>query len=318
MVLKQEEINALEHRIGRKHLSERLTKQVKHAAYSIGSGNVKFYWENLEFMPVCLKFVLNMFFLRKRAESNTIDYQINEVDISIQNLPEPFEGFRILQLTDLHLDGIVDEGRELCRIIESIDYDLCVITGDFRYKTYSGYDGIFKCLNKIVNAIKCPEGIIGILGNHDYIEMVPGLEESGVKMLLNESCSIERDNESIYIIGVDDIHFYETEDLAKALTDVPGDSTKVLLAHSPEMVETAANAGIDCYLCGHTHGGQICLPGGIPVITNTRGNRKYFSGKWMHKNMFGYTSKGTGSSGLPARLFCQPEVTLHRLTGQAS
>ena len=87
----------------------------------------------------------------------------------------------------------------------------------------------------------------------------------------------------------------------------------MLLSHTPELYRQAAHAGFDLMLCGHTHGGQICLPGGVPVLTNADCPRRYCAGRWRHHRMHGYTSRGTGVSMVDVRLNCPPEVTLHRL-----
>jgi predicted MPP superfamily phosphohydrolase len=82
------------------------------------------------------------------------------------------------------------------------------------------------------------------------------------------------------------------------------------LVHSPEAALLAAEAGFALYLCGHTHGGQICLPGGIPVITNIQYRRRFASGPWRCGEMIGYTSRGLGTSGLPVRFFSRGEIAL--------
>jgi hypothetical protein len=85
-------------------------------------------------------------------------------------------------------------------------------------------------------------------------------------VLLNESVAIDRDNSSIYLVGVDDAHFYRADNIEKAVAAVPHDCVSVLLSHTPEIYRQAAHAGFNLMLSGHTHGGQICLPGGIPIL----------------------------------------------------
>jgi len=242
-----------------------------------------------------------------------MDYRIEEAEIHFKRLPRNFENFRILQLSDIHLDGRVDKGEQLQRKIREVDFDLCIITGDFRFFTFADYDKTIIRLGKLVDLLQCKHGILGILGNHDFIEMVPGIEATGIKILLNEAVPIRQGDEVIWIAGLDDPHFYEVHNLKRALQKIPQMDFKILLAHSPELIEDASRFMIDYYLCGHTHGGQICLPGGIPIITNTACSRKYVSGEWTYQEMAGYTSRGTGSSGLSVRFFCPPEITLHRL-----
>jgi predicted MPP superfamily phosphohydrolase len=160
---------------------------------------------------------------------------------------------------------------------------------------------------------------LGILGNHDFLEIVPTLERLGLRMLLNERVSIVRGSAEIVVAGVDDPHFYGTHDLARALGSVGKDrSFTVLLAHSPEIVADAEKMGVGLYLCGHTHGGQICLPGGLPIIANASCGFRFNSGAWSSGRMRGYTSRGTGFSTAAARFFCPPEIALHTLTRSLS
>jgi hypothetical protein len=134
-----------------------------------------------------------------------------------------------------------------------------------------------------------------------------------LRILLNESVRISRGEESIHLSGIDDPHFYGTHDIKQACAAVPTAGFNILLAHSPEVVKEAATARVNLYLCGHTHGGQICLPGSIPILTNSAGRRSFTSGRWHQDKMQGYTSRGTGTSTFPVRYFCPPEITIHRL-----
>jgi uncharacterized protein len=233
--------------------------------------------------------------------------------VAIPNLPSAFDGFRILQLSDIHIDGIPDRGESLARLIASIEFDLCLITGDYRFATFGDYNEAVIWMDRLMGSVNCPYGTYGILGNHDFIEMIPGLEASGIHVLMNDAAPIERDNEVIWIVGLDDVHFYGAHDLYKPLSGIPDNQVKILLVHSPEIIPDAADAGVAYYLCGHTHGGQICLPGKRPVWFNASCSRKYAAGPWRYQDMQGYTSQGTGSSGLAVRYFCPPEVTIHKL-----
>lgn len=311
-LISQQVFEEIERRIGREHLSKRLRLQVEHTAIKFSGGSLKIYWENVGFFYKFLKFILKFSGFLNRGIRNSVDYWVEEANIHFRNFPKNFTGFRILQLSDLHADAIVDKGERLREKISGIDFDLCVITGDFRFLTYDNCQGALTGVERIVDSLKCEHGILAVLGNHDFIEMVPPLEAMGIRILLNEAVPIKREDEIIWIAGVDDPHFYEAHNLKRAFQEVPEREFKVLLAHSPELVEDAADFMVDYYLCGHTHGGQICLPRGIPVITNAACSRKYASGPWKYKKMAGYTSRGTGSSGLAVRFFCPPEITLHR------
>jgi hypothetical protein len=155
--------------------------------------------------------------------------------------------------------------------------------------------------------------VYGVLGNHDTIRMVPALEEIGIRMLLNESEAIERGGEHIHLVGIDDAHYYRVDNIEKAAASVPVTEFSILLSHTPEIYRQAAHAGFHLLLSGHTHGGQICLPGAIPIILDSDLPRRMGAGAWTYRGMVGYTSAGVGSSILPVRLNCPPEITLHRL-----
>ena len=135
----------------------------------------------------------------------------------------------------------------------------------------------------------------------------------GIRMLLNESEHIERGGQRFYLAGVDDAHFYRADNLEKATAGIPANEFSILLSHTPEIYQQAAHADFDLLLSGHTHGGQICLPGGIPITIASVLPRSMGSGRWQYKNMIGYTSVGAGSPVVPVRFNCPPEITLHHL-----
>jgi uncharacterized protein len=161
------------------------------------------------------------------------------------------------------------------------------------------------------------------LGNHDSHEMVEPLEDAvGVRVLTNEQVEIARDGESIALIGFDDPYrFYSASSrrFAAALRsqfEASGraDPFRIMLVHTPDLAEEAARLGCALYLCGHTHGGQICLPGGRPIVQHLHKEKGLGRGLWRRRQMIGYTSLGAGVAGsLPIRLFAPPEITLFRL-----
>jgi hypothetical protein len=152
-----------------------------------------------------------------------------------------------------------------------------------------------------------------ILGNHDSIRMVPMMEAMDIRVLLNESIAIQKQGSAIYLAGIDDPHYFRADNLEKASEDIPLDATSILLSHSPEMYRNACHAGFNVMLSGHTHGGQICLPGGIPLMCNVSSPRRFCRGAWRHNQLQGYTSVGSGASVVDVRLNCPPEITLHDL-----
>ena len=151
--------------------------------------------------------------------------------------------------------------------------------------------------------------VYGVLGNYDFILMVPELEEMGIRILLNECEAIWRGDEAIYLAGIDDAHYYRIADIDKAAAEDSDDTFSILLSHTPEVYRQAAYAGFDLFLSGHTHGGQICLPGSIPITLSSVLPRRIGSGPWNYGEMKGYTSVGVGCAVVPVRINCLPEIT---------
>lgn len=301
----------LEKRLGRQLLAQRLKIQTYHAARLFGSGKVWFHIEHIRTLHRIIRNVLKALGLYWRGNRNALAVRVNSQELPCPGLPSAFDGFRLLHISDTHIDGNPDLIGILIGLIEPLEYDVCVITGDFREGTFEDYETPARRMVELRQHIHTD--VYAILGNHDCIEMVPTLEEGGIRLLLNEHVKIERDGSSLWLAGVDDPHYYETDNLDRALEGVPEDGFTILLAHSPEICRKAAFAGVDLYLCGHTHAGQICLPGGHPLLTNSKCPRKCHSGPWTFEEMTGYTSRGAGTSSVAVRFNCPPEITVHTL-----
>jgi predicted MPP superfamily phosphohydrolase len=196
--------------------------------------------------------------------------------------------------------------------VRPLDYDICVITGDYRSWTFGPIEKAMTGMRSLTKALKKP--VYAVLGNHDSIRMVPELENMGIHMLLNESFEITHNNRSIYLAGIDDAHYYRVDNIEKSIQNIPLESVSILLSHTPEIYRQAAYAGFDVLFCGHTHGGQICLPGGTAITLDAKLPRYMGARAWKYKHMQGYTSVGAGTCIVNVRLNCHPEVTLHHLT----
>lgn len=301
----------LEDRLGSRYLKRRMDIQKRYLLrrYPLSS---RMNRKKIEPHYICLRYLLMLSGLYNRARSNSVLYEIDDRITSFKNLPSGFHGFKILHLSDIHVEGIIDNGKKLTEIISGLEYDLCLMTGDYRFLTYTDYRPSMKLMEGIIASAQCRYGVMGILGNHDCIDMVPDLESFGMRILINESVKLENSSDRIWIAGVDEASL-KCADIPKSLEDVQPEGFTVFLAHSPDLLKQAEAGGVCFYLCGHTHGGQICLPGRIPVITKTRRARKYSRDSWEYKGMKGYTSAGTGASGLPVRLNCPPRITIHTL-----
>jgi uncharacterized protein len=301
----------LEKRLGRRYARQRLGIEKDHEAQLFGHGLNFFHIENLPLTHALIRAVLMASGLYWRGVSNAANVEVKHHRISLSRLPASFDGFTILQLSDLHVDISETAISRVIALLEGIGYDLCVLTGDYRGKTYGPYDATLAGMARIRGALRGT--IYSVLGNHDTICMVPGLEEMGMKVLLNENVAIERGGERIHLAGIDDAHFYRVDNIEKAASGISHDEFSILISHTPEIYRQAAHADFDLLLSGHTHGGQICLPGGIPITLDSALPRSLGSGPWKYHDMIGYTSVGAGTSILPARFNCPPEITLHHL-----
>lgn len=305
------DFDLLARRIGQAHLGQRLNMQAHHASQAFGRGINLLHIENLFWLHYLLEYTLKACGVYSRGYRNFKDIQLVENIVSLRHLPQSFEGFRILHLSDLHIDLDLSLIEEIGGKLKGLEYDLCVLTGDYRSDTKGDYTHAVNGTAAVIGFLKPP--IYAVLGNHDFIEMVSPLEHCGVRFLLNETVGIERNGEQIFLCGIDDPHFYQSDSFIKAREGIPPGATSILLSHSPEVYRRANGNGFDLMLCGHTHGGQICLPGGAAILRNGRCPRRLISGPWEYEEMKGYTSRGTGSCGVAARYFCPPEITLHRL-----
>ncbi len=298
-------------RMGHDLLERRILKQAGLWAREVHQGRGLFKLEGLVPMDDVILFLLKIAGLAETGRKNFLDVRILENAVFLPAMPAAFEGFRLLQLSDLHCDldpALIDV---VIQRLQEVTYDAAVLTGDYHNEIGGAHDRSLELMGRLVPHLKGPR--LAVLGNHDFIEKVVFLEAAGLKVLLNEAESIERNGARLWICGVDDPHFFGTHDLAKARSPVPPGETAILLCHSPETFRQAAELGYALMLSGHTHGGQICFPGGFALVKNAPVPRRLLAGSWQVGGLAGYTSRGTGACGVPARFFCPPEITVHIL-----
>lgn len=279
----------------------------------LAAGRGGFHFENIQVIRPVLQTVLRLTGLLARGERNALGMRVAQITLEFENLPSDFSGFRILFLSDIHADGTIGLAEAVSERIRDIEVDLCLLGGDYRFEVYGPCHNIYPPMRKILSAVKSRLGIFGILGNHDFTEVAEALSEMGVRMLMNEAVEIKRAGNSLWVVGLDDPHYYGTDDLPGSLNGVPENAFKILLVHTPEMIEEAERNGFSLYLCGHTHAGQICLPLLGPIIVHAKCPRHYTRGVWTYGSLQGYTSAGVGCSVLPVRFLCPPEVGLIEL-----
>ena len=286
--------------MGRFHARQRLGIEKDHEAQAFGQGLTFFHVENLPISHAIIEMILRLSGTYWRGRANAARVQLRTNDVFSKRLPSQFDGFTILHLSDLHADISAGAMAEAARLVGGLRYDLCVLTGDYRGLTFGPF---YPCLRVMLRQREVLRGdIYGVLGNHDTILMVPDLERMGIRMLLNEHVVLERDGSHIFLAGIDDAHFYRVDNVEKAVAEIPHEAFSILLSHTPEIYRQASHAGVDLLLAGHTHGGQICLPGGIPIILASALPRAMGRGPWKCGGMAGYSSAGAGSCGVPVRL----------------
>lgn len=304
-------LSLLEKRLGRRYAQQRLGIEKDHEAQVFGQGINFFHLENLKPSHALIRAVLMASGLYWRGVRNAAKVELRHNAIASPQLPKAFEGYTVLQLSDLHVELSQAAMRQVIALVQDLQYDLCVLTGDYRGDTYGPYDATLEGMAKLRAALK--GAVYGVLGNHDTIRLVPGLEAMGINVLLNEAVTIERGGERIHLAGIDDAHFYRVDNIEKASAAIPADEFSILISHTPEIYRQAAHADFNVLLSGHTHGGQICLPGRVPITLDSVLPRAMGAGPWRYHDMTGYTSVGAGVCIVPVRFNCPPEITLHRL-----
>lgn len=244
------------------------------------------------------------------------------VEIPLPRLPEPFDGYTILQISDLHMKQMGRREKALRRILSEMPQpDLVVYTGDLVY-TPRGIEPFLK----LASAITGRNGAYAIFGNSEHKNGVrpkvfaERLENAGIMPLLNRHVQFEKGDASLYLIGVDD-PVSNHDDLEAAFAGVPPEAFQLLLMHTPDSVGLACARGVDLVLSGHTHGGQVKAPILGALYTHSHLGRAmshgHYEGKRL-KKIIGfrpgrtqlYVTRGIGVSGMSLRFLCRPELTL--------
>ncbi len=249
---------------------------------------------------------------------------VSEADIPLAGLPPALDGLTVMLITDIHTGPFLSEQALLrtFRRLMRLEPDVILLGGDLT----TSHVADFTSCGKAFAALDAPMGVYAVLGNHDhYTEDPPRLgqaiEASGIRLLQNQAVALERNNQSVLLAGIDDLNA-GTPDLDAALAEATAlrsaesraGSPVLLLSHNPDIFFEAADKGVSLVLSGHTHGGQIRLPG-LPVLV--RMSRYHLDqGRYSTSDAELIVSRGLGASGLPLRIGCSPEVGLFRLSRQ--
>lgn len=258
--------------------------------------------------------VLKFSGIYQRGLQNALDIRQTTFTVSDPNLPASFEGFKILFLSDLHIDGNDALIQPFCQVLQEVEVDLCLLGGDYRFHIRGEFRKVMDRFEQFLPCIRSKEGIFGILGNHDSWEMIKPLERLGVVMLINEAMAITRNDERIWVLGLDDPHYYKCDDYHKANQGVPDEAFRILLSHATTALFNLDSEPVNFCLCGHTHAGQISLPVLGPIITHSKLKGPFVYGHWQYKHIKGYTSSGVGASAIPVRYNTHSEIVVITFT----
>jgi predicted MPP superfamily phosphohydrolase len=246
--------------------------------------------------------------------------EVTHQQVVISKLPRTFDGFRIVQLSDIHHSPFlgIEEIAEAVHRANELRPDLIALTGDYISHSRDYIDGCAQALGML----RARHGVFAVLGNHDHWtdaeRMTESLTRHGIRVLVNENVRIGLDGSYIRLAGVDDL-MVRRDDLPRALRGSGSSETRILLAHNPAIIREAARAGIDLVLSGHTHGGQInwrLLIGREDRKTARwlrRPSRRLMRGLAQLGSTQLYVNRGLGTVVVPLRYGCPPEITLIEL-----
>jgi len=255
---------------------------------------------------------------------------VERVTISLPRLPAEFDGTTVAVVSDIHAGpgrARTARARRTVEIVKSLTPDIIVLPGD----TVHAVRDVDACLSAL-SELTAPYGIWASLGNHEhgfvwfskYIGTAPELSVDewrqvyggvGIGLLVNEARSIERNGARIWLLGVDDA-YSGRDDLAATLDAVETDAFRLAITHSPDLLDDPRIGELDLVLAGHTHGGQVRIPGLGPLWAPCRRPRDRSGGLIRANGTLMYVTRGAGE-GTPLRLFCPREVTLITLTTAA-
>lgn len=244
---------------------------------------------------------------------------VTNITVTSENIPDEFNGFKIVHISDLHNAEFGNGQKDLIDKIEAQDADIIVITGDMIDSRRTDVDKAVELITGLGNKIP----VYYVTGNHEsrvreYNELESKLIENGVTVLKNESVKIEKDSSFINVIGVDDPSFgMSANDIFHTVSELKTDGYDVLLSHRPELFETYCEIGAELVLCGHAHGGQVRIPfaGGL-VAPNQGLFPEYTAGSYKSGSTEMIVSRGLGNSIIPLRINNPPELVVITLSGE--
>lgn len=240
--------------------------------------------------------------------------RVRTIEISVPGLGPAFEGYRIAQLSDLHIGGLGPRRRAARWVARAnaLDVDLVALTGDYVTSGTAFHHDIAA----VMTALRARDGVFAVLGNHDYFgdgePMISLLRGGGVTVLRNEHRTITRGDDRLILAGVDDT-YTRRADIPRALEGREEGLPLVALAHDPQLFLELARRGAALVLSGHTHWGQLALPFAAERVNLSRLSYRYHAGLYYSGAATLYVHPGLGTTGPPVRLGSPPEITVLRL-----
>lgn len=234
------------------------------------------------------------------------------VSLKLPRLDAAFAGYRIAQISDIHMDPWMTSERlqDVVRMVNAQQPDLIAVTCDFVTYDAAHYA---PALTVVLRELRARDGVVAVLGNHDHwtdaLSIHGVINDSGMHDLTNAVHTIIRGNALLHIAGVDDI-WAGTPQLDAVISQIPAIGAAVLLAHEPDFADVSAATGrFDLQLSGHSHGGQVRMPLFGP-IHSVRYGKKYVAGAYRVRDMIQYTNRGVGMLSPHVRFSCRPEITV--------
>ena len=237
--------------------------------------------------------------------------RVQQRDIAIDGLPAAFDGFRIVQISDLHCGPFASGPRVAgwMAAVNRLRPDLVAVTGDL----IASGDAFVPVVASALGQLRAPHGVFACMGNHDYFADGEGvaraLASEGLTVLRNQGVEAPRAGARLFVAGVDDT-WTGRHDLGRALANRPPGVPAVLLAHDPALFPEAVAQGVDLTLSGHTHGGQLGLPLFSRKVNLARIITRFTTGLYREGPASLYVNRGLGTTGPPIRLGVFPEIAV--------
>lgn len=234
-------------------------------------------------------------------------------------LPVGVPAIDILHITDLHLERWTKRETAVLQTIAELSPDIIVISGDYVNTSYNTDPITHSQVHDFLSQLEAPYGVYACLGSPPVDlrwEIAPIFADLNIKLMRHEWEYVDMGNgRQLSILGMDCTHHLPTDQarLARLVSSAPRNVPQLLLYHSPELMPQASEWGVDLYLCGHTHGGQVRLPGIGPLLTSSQLGRQYVMGLYKEARTHLYITRGLGLEGTSAprvRFMCPPELTL--------